>query len=52
MQHPASLHAAGKLTGRDADSLAVADAQRIILSHIEPIQATETVALKQNIDEN
>ncbi len=47
MQHPASLHAAGKLTGRDADSLAVADAQRIILSHIEPIQATETVALKQ-----
>ena len=46
MQQPASSRSAGTLTGSDADSLAVADAQRIILNQVQPIAATETLALK------
>ena len=47
MQYPASSHTAGALAGSDADSLAVADAQRIILSHVQPIAETENIPLKQ-----
>jgi molybdopterin molybdotransferase len=46
MQQSASSRSAGTLTGSDEDSLAVADAQRIILNQVQPIVATETLALK------
>lgn len=46
MQQSASSRSAGTLTGSDEDSLAVADAQRIILNQVQPIVATEILALK------
>ena len=47
MQYPASSRTAGTIAGSDADSLAVADVQRIILSQVQPITDTENVSLKQ-----
>lgn len=47
MHDPEASRSASTLAGSDADALAVADAQRLILSHVQPITATETIPLKQ-----
>ena len=46
MQYPVSSRGDATLAGGEANSLTVADAQRIILGHIDPITTTETLPLK------
>ncbi len=47
MPSPSSARIAGSSSASDADTLSVADAQKIILSHVQAIVDTDTAPLKQ-----